>query len=680
MVRTQRSVRTALAGALALSVTPVLPAQPANLQPPAVVVADADGVLGMGPGYSARVDRTGLQFVAAAAPRADAPRASLTWRLEAVGRRSAAGDWTPLTVRSAQRDATAIDNEVRVDRRTIVESYSMREEGVYVSYVLHDVPAGDGDLVLRIELETALTAPTDAGVDWPELQLGDATRGIHVGAVTGIDADGQRAAGWLRPKPGAIELVLPAEFVERASLPLVIDPLLSGSFGGYIYSPRDLRSAYGSAEDEYLVIAESYDYFCFCQRGSWQLLSSTGASTAGGSLGGGGHLADFYVVAATYVRGRDCFVAIHGIAFTPDLYASVIDAATRSITSSLLLPMSRVVGLAGESSDQGDRAFAAEPNGTITALEIDAAGAIRVVDAAVLAGANPKLARSGGLDDRFLAVWDGADSVEGVVFDRDLQGLDAGAVAPGRMGTTRAVAGDGRHWLVTYRDRAARQSVLVPVFWDSGAGQAYTGPETGQQILTPLAAFLGESYLIAERNLVFTVDPFTTATCETTETVMFGSVDALVSQRSADPESGEDALVRVGWRAQRFRAEDGRVANLGGGCLDRGWPAASCAVVGNGDFHLRLRDAPAEASVALALSTGEAPFSCGGCTLWPDLATGVLAPIGRTDPRGNAALPAPLPDLPSLLGAQFVAQWVVADGSGCPLGVDLSDALRVEVQ
>jgi hypothetical protein len=53
--------------------------------------------------------------------------------------------------------------------------------------------------------------------------------GVSIGAVTGIDASGRRVAGTLRGDEWHLEYVLPAEFVDRATYPLVLDPLFGST-------------------------------------------------------------------------------------------------------------------------------------------------------------------------------------------------------------------------------------------------------------------------------------------------------------------------------------------------------------------------------------------------------------------------------------------------------------------
>ena len=99
----------------------------------------------------------------------------------------------------------------------------MRVDDVELSFVFDRLPVGAGDLVVRMHLQTELPPVGDG--ETLDLLYGD--RGsVHIGAVTGIDARGMRAKGTVRYVDGMLELGLPADFVDSATLPLMLDPSL----------------------------------------------------------------------------------------------------------------------------------------------------------------------------------------------------------------------------------------------------------------------------------------------------------------------------------------------------------------------------------------------------------------------------------------------------------------------
>jgi hypothetical protein len=115
------------------------------------------------------------------------------------------------------------DRRFSYDRGALVENIDVNGRGVEQTFVF-DRLAQRGEIVLRIAVATALTAQNtaDGGVEF---------RGpfdhVTYSAAIAIDANGQRIGAPTSYADGAITVRVPASFVERAALPLVIDPLLS---------------------------------------------------------------------------------------------------------------------------------------------------------------------------------------------------------------------------------------------------------------------------------------------------------------------------------------------------------------------------------------------------------------------------------------------------------------------
>jgi hypothetical protein len=323
-----------------------------------------------------------------------------------------------------------------------------------------------------------------------------------------------------------------------------------------------------------------------------------------------------------------------------------------------------------------------EPDGSLTA------GPIRQ-----LAVGNPSpnfsslwIAKSGGTTGRTLIVWDLAGDIHGAVVDRDINILDQGPirVSPELKGNVK-VDGDGRQWLVTYLTPTGTKG--VPVFWDEANNSAWVGAETFiDPAFTPDdIAWMGESYFIpmdvggphVDRGI--SVDPFTCQPCEGSFPLT-GTRRRIASQRSGDPSGGDLAfIVNTFAIVERFRADDGIVTDLGGGCGQGGWSAATCARVGNSGFTLRVREARRNVPAFLALGGQQLNFPCGPCTLIPNPLF-VIA-TGFTDPLfGNAELSVPLPNDPDLIGGTFLAQWLTATPNTCWLGLEFSNTLQVQLQ
>jgi len=164
----------------------------------------------------------------------------------------------------------------------ISERYELRTEGVEQSFVFSEPLAGTGDLVVRGRLTSPLVRPADGdhsagltlecpGVGW-----------VRWGGVTGIDAEGRRAPGSLRLAGEVLELRLPADFVDGARYPLVLDPLVAGGFSGSdpMGVVTDPDVAYDQTFACYLVV------WTVPQSASTALVRAQRVSFAGNLLGG----------------------------------------------------------------------------------------------------------------------------------------------------------------------------------------------------------------------------------------------------------------------------------------------------------------------------------------------------------------------------------------------------------
>jgi hypothetical protein len=108
----------------------------------------------------------------------------------------------------------------------LTERLAVSPEGVELSWELASPPAGEGDLVVRLDVRTELPLlRQDAdGLLFAHEQLG----GVRVGRVTGRDAAGRQVQGRVEFEPAdgkpQLRLSLPESFVREARYPLVLDP------------------------------------------------------------------------------------------------------------------------------------------------------------------------------------------------------------------------------------------------------------------------------------------------------------------------------------------------------------------------------------------------------------------------------------------------------------------------
>ena len=174
---------------------------------------------------------------------------------------------------------------------------------------------------------------------------------------------------------------------------------------------------------------------------------------------------------------------------------------------------------------------------------------------------------------------------------------------------------------------------------------------------------------------------------------------ALASQRSGGADDDEAlvawitttdqplplGLVEALAEQRLFRADDGQVVDLGGGCGAGGTASATCASTQErARFGLRLEGAAPGARAFLALGIAPLGAGCGPCRLATD--PFALLPL-RTDGVGAASISLPLPPSVSLPGTKFMAQWLVDAPNGCSaldakaaFLYSLSNALEITAQ
>jgi hypothetical protein len=169
----------------------------------------------LGADYKASFEAAQWTFIAR--PTAVAERLQpLTFRLATA---RVGGHDLPLTAgRGVQRHG----NLVHLAYGPVVETLDLRPQAIEQTFTFATLPQR-GELVLGIALDTELVGQ----------QHGDGLRFTgawtevgYTGAIA-IDADGDRVAASTTLVDGRIEIRVPAEFVASASLPLVIDPLVS---------------------------------------------------------------------------------------------------------------------------------------------------------------------------------------------------------------------------------------------------------------------------------------------------------------------------------------------------------------------------------------------------------------------------------------------------------------------
>ncbi|TAJ23448.1 MAG: hypothetical protein EPO68_03120, partial [Planctomycetota bacterium] len=210
----------------------------------------SDGELwAAGATYKARFDAHGPMIVPPLGK--DAPRSLPLWLdLHSIARGGALLLDASAPVAPVQQGLVAVYEH----GAGIRERYEARVEGLEQSFVIDALPAGAGDLVVRVGFTSELVARADgAGLFFDDGR----GLGLRMGGVTGIDANGVQCAGTVALANGAIELRLPASFVASAAFPLIVDPLVGGQVN--VYSADDSADAdasYDLSFNDHLVVFE----------------------------------------------------------------------------------------------------------------------------------------------------------------------------------------------------------------------------------------------------------------------------------------------------------------------------------------------------------------------------------------------------------------------------------------
>lgn len=183
------------------------------------------GLWAFGPRYKAELGQTGIRFVPALGERA--PH-NLPLELSLLAfERGGAALATPVIGAQHLRQARA----ERSVAAGITEVLEATEAGLELAYRFDQRPGGDGDLVVRLALDSEL--PLSGGDSRGLEFLAPGIGGVRIGGVTGIDRRGLRSEGALRliERDGRreLELSLPDAFVDAAEFPLLLDPLIGAA-------------------------------------------------------------------------------------------------------------------------------------------------------------------------------------------------------------------------------------------------------------------------------------------------------------------------------------------------------------------------------------------------------------------------------------------------------------------
>jgi hypothetical protein len=207
----------------------------------------------VGPDWIAAYDARGMTFCPALGE--EAPRThEVRWSLDAVSVGGVLVEGVDLYA-----EPTLVKGTVVYDRGGVTEYYEALDSGLEQFFRLESLPSRSGDLVVSGQLSSGFDVFSDPARR--RLVLRDlAGRGVNIDTVVAIDADGDRVDGTVRRVDGRMEIVIPAEFVATADLPLIVDPLFGvenpGSDGTFDAYQVDI--AYGNTGDGTAGSASQY--------------------------------------------------------------------------------------------------------------------------------------------------------------------------------------------------------------------------------------------------------------------------------------------------------------------------------------------------------------------------------------------------------------------------------------
>jgi len=603
------------------------------------------------------------------------------------------------------------------------ERFDVRDDGVELSWVFDARPEGAGDLVVRYACDTSLPRATQTPDGGVAFEL-DGVGAVTIGGVTGVDAAGRSVRGELSYDDGALELSLPAAFVDGASYPLVLDPLVGGTFAidnvnGYFDSEPDCSYLH-STSNYFAVWLRTFAANDVRVRG--QLFDLNTGYIGGTVLFNSGPIVSQPPHVATYqTEWRFGVVWIEDdiAAQTSALEFRAIDGSTGAITDSFQAmggPEAGLadadIGCAANGPTQLEQAFVVIWRATFLGVTYarrigyDVAGALTwhapyplFTDTLLTKYSQASIARQASDNARLVVVAkkdSGIGPAQGVVGVR----ISAGdsSVTPafsaftgvGVEVQTPAVDGWDNTWIVSWRQnnvgsafhRVAACSVSYtgpttvafgPVV--GAGGSALSQAERPSVAYTPGKTWLGMRYSsFGSTSLqVRGVDSVSCASCgDTFSEPLSTSESRIVVATSLS--SGElfvdDHIVVWGenddiW-GHRIRNHDGggTIANIGGGCGNGGaQDFGGSPSTGQSLFRCRVFNLPPTAlATVFNFSPTTFPLPCGSCSWLPFSFTEVFA----VPPIGAVYIDFPIPCAPGLVGLQFETQWTTLDPSQAP--------------
>ena len=707
-------------------------ARGSRVAPPALSASEFAGVmqnngalLGTARRYRGTFGPTGVEYLPALGKRA--PRAE-PFHLHFASLRR--GDDTVLTTNGLLPERTNDRRTVTYRWPGVVEHYETHPEGLEQSFVFATPPPGSGDLVVRIDITTALVPVRDRRLAW----LSPAGGGVTLGEVIGIDATGQRCAGTAHHVDGGLELSLPAWFVDRAIYPLTLDPLIGTAVEALAGADCDFPDvAYDAFTNTYCVV--------------WTQFFGGGTTGVVGSvfladtLGFGYAFAvnqpgDEDSVRVGYIGGTGLFVmiwvnyagttsSISGLAFEPS-QAQATNVFTLYGPAAVSMPI--VSSEATVFDDDCLVAWIDDAYGLIgCTLAIDQNLQPSATPLVLIAGGNatePAFSKQGGNPGVHLVTW--VDRTPGLpghvraqVVDNDMNLIGPGVWVrntPQNCGWP-AVDGDGFKFLVAWEEQEIANPsasdirgrlltigasgitsqgpvidlVAYPNDLDFGADVALLGDKFGLTFAgqAPGATYFDDVYFKALAANGTPIGDELRLDLTPGNSYRYEHTPRIIGRRDGNPgTSADDGLVvfadqnvttfdsNVGLQVVEAMGAGGTITDLGGGCGPGGLAVTPGPfALGNTAFAFELYGAQSLSVPFLLLGVPAPLLTCGVCSVIQAVTTTFVA-----NTAGTATSSLVVPGNASLVGFRLDFQFVTfgVNYVGCPVlpGVAASNIVR----
>ncbi len=671
---------------------------------------DGDDVTGIGPQYLLRASTDGVVFTPVLGNGAPRPLPLGLRFLDA--RRSG----QPIAMSAARRHHAA--NTVHYDHGNVLERYELRADGVEQTFTFAQRPAGEGDRLVRLAVDSVVSGVADASGG---IAFHEHGRGVHYGALVGVDARGARVPGNITLQGNVLELKLPAAFVDAAAYPLTFDPLIgpSGLLNTTADDGQPVACAF-DAPDRWLVvwrrvvaIGEGHLVAQLVDNGfgvgAPALLDNTaGSDVAEAAIGAIPSQGVFVVAwrrvslfgtqAPLIVRG----VPVNGGAFTSSLQLSTnvrSHAISRAPAASTALPI----------------AFITSTNIVTSQMVQHSGSGLGLIGAAFSLGTSQSPAPEVAISRSFVAtaphylvVWTGsatsADDLGGRLLGNSGAPVNSAVqLTLGTLAKTQpAVDGNGSEFLVSWVQNDAIRVQKCTVVSTPTPLPMMNGPQTtlatglGATTVTNGDIVLADDHYVASYQVA--TDLFDTSAhvaVLTPDATQVGTPTSLVGPtrpggytRQGVPRlaarntvaNNDDAVLVVfeeGQGAPPFDrdvvgqwfeplGQGGAVTTIAQSCGFGGICSANgpCAL-GNAAFSFQMQNGDPTAPLALlSLALPTAAVPCGTCSLLPGLVLETHPLVG-----GSASRSFPIPTDAQFLGASIQAQWAPVFGATgpCPL-------------